>query len=149
MNYLSHRRSAMRSGKHCICNIKRVRALKSHTCEEGAAHLRITVWHLLMNLKNNYLLKNCWSGPIKNIRILIFTKKKDYFTPVYQKSYSYDLQFLRYRMWQNEIGICGSFFALLPPPPPPPKILKKKKKKKCTYLMKIFATRMLLTKTQK
>ena len=42
------------------------------TCEEGGAHLRISVWHLLMNLKNNYLLKNCWSGPIK-VRILIFT----------------------------------------------------------------------------
>ena len=27
---------------------------KSHMCEE---HLRISVWHLLMNLKNNYLLK--------------------------------------------------------------------------------------------
>ena len=32
---------------------------KSHTCEEGGAHPRIFVWHLLMNLKNNYLLKNC------------------------------------------------------------------------------------------
>ena len=58
MNYLSHRRSAVRKGKHCICNMKRVRTLKSHTCEEGTAHLRITVSHLLMNLKN-YLLKNC------------------------------------------------------------------------------------------
>ena len=28
--------------------------MKSHTCEEGRAHLRIFVWHLLMNLKNNY-----------------------------------------------------------------------------------------------
>ena len=32
---------------------------KSHTCEEGGAQLRISVWHLLMNLKNNYLLKIC------------------------------------------------------------------------------------------
>ena len=33
---------------------------KSHACEEGGAHSRISVWHLLMNLKNNYLLKkNC------------------------------------------------------------------------------------------
>ena len=45
---------------------------KSYTCEEGEAHLRISVWHLLMNLKNN-LFKNCWSGLIKNVRILIFT----------------------------------------------------------------------------
>ena len=32
---------------------------KSDTCEEGGAHLRVSFWHLLMNLKNNYLLKNC------------------------------------------------------------------------------------------
>ena len=25
---------------------------KSHTCEEDGAHLRISFWHLLMNLKN-------------------------------------------------------------------------------------------------
>ena len=25
---------------------------KSYTCEEGGAHLRISFWHLLMNLKN-------------------------------------------------------------------------------------------------
>ena len=30
---------------------------KSHTCEEGGAHPRISVCHLFMNLKNNYLLK--------------------------------------------------------------------------------------------
>ena len=29
---------------------------KSHICE-GGADLRISVWHLLMNLKNNYLVK--------------------------------------------------------------------------------------------
>ena len=26
--------------------------IKSHTSEEGGAHLRISFWHLLMNLKN-------------------------------------------------------------------------------------------------
>ena len=30
---------------------------KSHPCEEGGPHLTTSVWHLLMNLKNNYLLK--------------------------------------------------------------------------------------------
>ena len=30
---------------------------KSHTCEEGGTHPKISVWHLLMNLKNNYLFK--------------------------------------------------------------------------------------------
>ena len=29
---------------------------KSHTCEEGRENLRISCWHLLMNLKNNHLL---------------------------------------------------------------------------------------------
>ena len=74
---------------------------KWHLCEEGQAHLRISVWHLLMNLKNNCLLKELWSGRIKNVRILIFItyffKKKwrryHYFTPVYQKFWWYDLQF--------------------------------------------------------
>ena len=45
---------------------------KSHTCEEDGAHSRISVWHSLMNLKNNYLFKKYWSGP----SILIFTKTK-------------------------------------------------------------------------
>ena len=31
--------------------------IKSKTCEGGGAHLGISVWDLLMNLKNNYLLK--------------------------------------------------------------------------------------------
>ena len=30
---------------------------KSHICKDGGTQLRISVWHLLMNLKNNYLLK--------------------------------------------------------------------------------------------
>ena len=30
---------------------------KSQTCEEGGRHLRISFWHLLMNLKKKYLLK--------------------------------------------------------------------------------------------
>ena len=29
---------------------------KSYTYGEGVAHLRISVWNLMMNLKNNYLL---------------------------------------------------------------------------------------------
>ena len=80
---------------------------KWHLCEEGQAHLRISVWHLLMNLKNNCLLKELWSGRIKNVRILIFItyffKKKwrryHYFTPVYQKFWWYDLQFWSVTDW--------------------------------------------------
>ena len=35
---------------------------KLHTSEEGEAHLKMFVWHLLMNLKNNYLLKTVEVG---------------------------------------------------------------------------------------
>ena len=30
---------------------------KSHTCEEGGAHIRISFWHLLMNLKKKFIIK--------------------------------------------------------------------------------------------
>ena len=47
--------------------------LKDHIhVKKMGANWRIFVWHLLINLKNNYLLKNCWSGPIKNVRTLIY-----------------------------------------------------------------------------
>ena len=68
---------------------------KSHTCEEGEVHLRITVWHLLMNLKNNYLLKRTIGVLNFNICNVVLKKKRKkekntwryhYFTPVYQKS---------------------------------------------------------------
>ena len=57
----------------------------------------------------------------KNKRILIFqmlhlkknTWRYHYFTPVYQKSWWYDLQFLRYRVWQTKIGNYWPSFALL------------------------------------
>ena len=51
----------------------RIEIKKSQTCKEGGAHFRMSVWHLLMNLKNNNLLKELLSGPIKNVRLLIFT----------------------------------------------------------------------------
>ena len=41
---------------------------KSHTCEEGSTHLRISFWHLLMNLKNNYLLKKLLKRANKKCR---------------------------------------------------------------------------------
>ena len=41
---------------------------KSHKCEEGGANLRISFWHLLMKLKNNYLFKNLlkWANKKQN-----------------------------------------------------------------------------------
>ena len=48
-------------------------AYKNHAnVKKSEAHLRISIWHLLMNLKNNYLLKKLLKWPTKNIRILIF-----------------------------------------------------------------------------
>ena len=35
---------------------------------------------------------------------------------MYQKSWWYDLQLYRYRVWQTKISIYGSFFTPLPPP---------------------------------
>ena len=81
-------------------------------------------WHIEVGAP---LFKNCSSGPIKNKIFLIFTMlqffekiKKNtwryhYFTSVYQKSWWYDLQFLRYRVWQTEIGIFRSFLGPFTP----------------------------------
>ena len=44
---------------------------KAHTCE-GGAHLRISFWNLLMNLKNK-LLKKLLKWANKNKKNLIFT----------------------------------------------------------------------------
>ena len=43
--------------------------IKITQCEKGGVHLRISVWHLLMNLKNNYLLKKLLSEPIKMLKM--------------------------------------------------------------------------------
>ena len=120
---------------------------KSHTCVEGGAHLRISVWHLLLNLKNNYLLKNWWSGPKKRCKILTLmlyffkiekhTLRYD-FAHVYLKSWWYDLQFLRIRVWQTKIGNYGSvFFLLTTPPPCPAKNPKNQNFEKMRKLMEI------------
>ena len=111
---------------------------KSHTCEEGGAQPRIPVWHLLINLKNNYLFKKLlkWANKkCKNFYIYIvvffFKKNKEkhlemLFTHVHQKSWWYDSHFLR----QTEIGNYGSFFHLLPFPLKTQKIRILKKWKK-------------------
>ena len=61
----------------------------------GGTHLRISFWHLLMNLKNNYLLKKLlkWANKKQNnFTMLYFLKKKKKtlryhcFTLVHQKS---------------------------------------------------------------
>ena len=55
--------------------------MKNHI-EEGGAHLRITVWYLLMNLKNSYLFKKLlkWANKkCKNFNIccILFSKNKE------------------------------------------------------------------------
>ena len=59
---------------------------KSHTCEQGGAHFRISFWHLLMNLKNKYLLKKLlkWGNEKQNLNIynVGFFSKKWKKTPV-------------------------------------------------------------------
>ena len=68
----------------------------SHICE-GEVPLRISFWHFLMNLENNYLLKKLlkWAKKCKNFNIynVLFILKKQRETPgdiiilhVYQKS---------------------------------------------------------------
>ena len=94
---------------------------KSHTCRR--VHLRISDWQLLMILTNNYLLKN-WRSEPKKVRVLMLllhffliekhTLRYD-FTHVYLKSWWYDLQFLRIRVWQTKISNYGSVFILLTP----------------------------------
>ena len=37
-------------------NKNKIYIKKSDTSEEGGTHLRISFWHLLMNMKNKYLL---------------------------------------------------------------------------------------------
>ena len=44
------------------------------------------------------------------------TWRYHYFAPAYQKYWWYYLQFLRYRLWQTDIGNFWSFFAHLPHP---------------------------------
>ena len=84
----------------------------------------------IMNLKNNYLLKKLlkWANKknnnfnISNVAFLKENNKKHLEISL-SKSWWYDLQFLRYRAKQTEIGNLSSFFALLPPASAP---LKKK-----------------------
>ena len=64
--------------------------------------------------------KKCKNFNIYNVVFFQTNKEKHwryhYFTSPYQKSWWYDLQFLRCRVRQTEIGNDGSFFALLPRP---------------------------------
>ena len=74
-----------------------------------------------------------------------FLKKKKiwryhYLTPVYQKSWWYDLQLLRYRVWQTEIGSYGSFFPFYHPKNQKKSESKKKRKKKLPDISSFYTS---------
>ena len=64
-------------------NIHKTTTKKSHTYKEDGAYLRISVWHLLMNLKNIYIYKllkwankKCKNFDIYNVMFFFFFEKK-------------------------------------------------------------------------
>ena len=97
---------------------------------------------MLLNLGRWYLRWVLWLFFWENPQIIFeklnqtlvapfFLKKKKiwryhYLTPVYQKSWWYDLQLLRYRVWQTGIGSYGSFFPFYHPKNQKKSELKKK-----------------------
>ena len=95
---------------------------KSHTCEEGGAHLRISFWHLLVNFEKpeknqNFkkFYKNCW--------------RYHHFTHVYQKPQLYEVQFLKYEVRHIFLSFWANFYPLTPPQQPrKPKLWKNEKK---------------------
>ena len=61
---------------------------------KGGAHSRISVWHLLMNLKNNYLLKKLLKQANKNVlsilcKYFIFTKIKKIIKKIKKNTWRY------------------------------------------------------------
>ena len=107
-----------------ICDIcDKWNKYKSHTCEEGGAHLRISFWHLLMNFekpeKNQNFEKNL-QKIVGDIIILHMSTKNHN-----------QVQSLRYKVTPFFCHL-GPFFALYPRPlssltPQKTKILKKRK----------------------
>ena len=91
-------------------------------------------WIWKTNIYYQKLLK--WANKKQNnfniYKAAFFFKKSPwryhYFTPVYQKSRWYDLQFLRCRAWQTEIGIFRSFFPFYPLQTPKNQNFENKKK---------------------
>ena len=106
-----------------ICDIcDKWNKYKSHTCEEGGAHLRISFWHLLMNFekpeKNQNFEKNLQKIAGDIIILHMCTKNHNY---------------MRYSFWNTKWEIFLSFWANFYPLTPPlttqkTKIMKKWKK---------------------
>ena len=84
---------------------------KSHTCEEGEAHLRFSFWHLLMNYekaKNSGFWKNDKKKKLLEIIILHMCTKNHNQIPFWDMEWH--KSFLSYR----------AISCPLPTPPPPP-----------------------------
>ena len=99
---------------------------KSHTLEEGGAHLRISVLYLLMNLKNNCLWKNLlmWANKKRkklNIFNVVFFKENKRKTPggiIILRLCTKSLDDMIYSSWYIEceslkLIIVGLFFPFL------------------------------------
>ena len=104
--------------------------LKNQEGEEGGAQLTISFWHLLMNLKNNYLLTKLlkWANKKRknfNIYNIVFFKKIKRNTWRYHKIHlcTKNLDDLIYCSWDIErdglkLTILGHYFPFQPPKPP-------------------------------
>ena len=95
--------------------------------------------------KKQLLIKKLmkWGKKCKNFNInVVFFKIEKHtwrygFTHVYLKSWWYDLQFLRIRVWHTKIGNYGSAFTFLTPTPHPAKISKNQNFEKIKKLPQI------------
>ena len=71
---LSHHLNFWDRNGEVLLGFGTLRTKKSYTCEEGGAHLRIFFLGIYWWIwKTNIYLRYCWSEPMKNVRILIFT----------------------------------------------------------------------------
>ena len=127
-------------------NIKEI----SHICEEGGSHLRISLWHLMMTLKNNYLLKKLlkWANKqCKNFNIynvVFFYKKNERKIPgdiIILHMCTKNLDGMIYNSWdiwraRLQLVILG-YFLTSPSPSVPLKLEKSEFKKKWKKLLEI------------
>ena len=81
---------------------------------------------------NIYSVVFFWNETKKN------TRRYHYFKPVYQKFLWYDLPFLKYRVWQTQIGNYGHFLFSLASPRKTPKIRILKKWKKLLEISSFY-----------
>ena len=79
---------------------------KSYTCE-GEAHLRVSFCHSLINFEK--LEKSDFWKNLKNCL------RYHHFTHVYEKTQSYQVQFLKYRVRQNFLSFWAIFCPVTPP----------------------------------